>query len=545
MFSPVIQIGMSAAMYPGAMAEGRRHNILPASRSLEDFGPQEEWPKLANQISSIMSGEKADTYRCTTNDDYTFKYTFDNPLSYKSFCFSVHFISLSDVIFNVQLGISDGRYSTWSHHQFSNKWKRVFVAHDFPQRPNELTILIAIQLSDHFKNLKDVEFAVAVMCVEEGLFPTSPIPALQYRDGERYSISLDKVGSIRRGLEGHILLIYTPYWFPDQLSQDRKYTIFAGFGKNGDQLFELSHDPRSRGLLTLEIDGFGSFVSHIPVPQSGPYAVSLDWNQANTEVSVDGVQHIICPLSIPIKECERLHFASSPKDEENSLFCSIQILKIYEYSIRHGELRNLLYLLSPEKFGRYNAEFQLKLVENLILYESRIKEAYAIVDKILKWCTLAREIPNARLEIDFRNQLYTSLKMEDFNPYREDENSNGRTDIVVPIVKEEGDVFNLRVETKMWGGTGYRNVPSQPIKYMDETETFGIYVMIAENANEEIRRKFVQFASNNKEFSNCGIIGDNPLSKELPFHFFSVHKNDIQGNTKIILCILCSVSNNS
>ena len=155
--------------------------------------------------------------------------------------------------------------------------------------------------------------------------------------------------------------------------------------------------------------------------------------------------------------------------------------------------------------------------------------------------------PNKRFtETQVRDWVYALICRPETRHGREVYSEIGRTDLDIRYRQEKDASLgreaidkNFKVEFKIWGRNGYREAPSQPLKYLSESEFVAAFVMIDRRARPNIA-EFENIVRNNKEYPCLGIYDIKLLDSDLKY-FVSFHEDKRYRSPRMVINVYFTI----
>jgi hypothetical protein len=175
------------------------------------------------------------------------------------------------------------------------------------------------------------------------------------------------------------------------------------------------------------------------------------------------------------------------------------LLRYFRYALTTDtEVTTTEECLEDEGFSYFISQLQFVVPE---IYEQFPPQRHFVEDEVRDWVYALMRGPANRSS----RESYTKI---------------GRTDIVLNY-KDDDRERRYRIELKIWGRDGYRDAPSQPLKYMAEDERAGAFIMIDRRAEPNME-EFIEIVRANREFP-CLSIREVPLMDIDLKYFVSFH----------------------
>lgn len=543
--------GPSGAL--GLLLEGRRHNLIQYSNDIEALVPALAGTR-SGAIKSIFSGEEVAAFTVHTNQTRRITFSVKNTLKSKDFTISFYgVIATSErrsgenaVSVPYEISISDGKEKKTNSGSLSKHWKRHSCSFSFSRTPKQIFCEFATLPNCIMSHPIEYQFGITGLCLEEGLFRTSPITTageIGRREPDKLSIKGDNLSLSK---DGTFLFVYQPIWKPAQLGAGNDPIIFEALcSSDGEQGCRLVHSSQSDGELRLDVldQGGGvvrSFVGKRPPPTNEVLIASLNWSGSDISLYLDGDLVTEGTLDYPISATEELYIGSSRTDSQASLFCHMKQFKVFDEIISERSLRALLFAMDPGIFGRFKSIYEKILKSSdCPLVEGEYRE---IIDLLIRvaagWSEFGRKFDD---EAGYRNSCAEHLYSNNLVQSRESLSHDGETDITIHISDGSDSLpaKQIKVEFKIWPRNDYKEAPAKPIKYMSEFDEVGVVYMISELKKKDISEQFKEIVTSNSDYI-CLQCWDQPLGAALPYHFVTKHRDPVTETDKIILSILFS-----
>ncbi len=537
----------------GLLVEGRRHNLLLHSNDIEKLAPELAGTR-SGKMSSIVAEESCPAFRCDTSRSFSIKFEADNPLQGKDFTVSLYGVLASSRQESVEsiksipfeLSISDGRERKVIKGSLNKSWNRHHCSILFSRIPTQIYCEFSTLSNLVLAKASEYQFGLTCLCLEEGLFPSSPIittGAIGLREPDILSLNPE---NLTFNDAGTLLVFYQPLWTHSQLTPGIDPIILEFLSDaRGEQGVRLVHDSQNNAQLRLDVwsdsgEAVSSFSGNRPPPANDVFVTSLNWEGCDFSLLLDGDLITSGQFDRPLSEMEKFYVASGKTDGEASLFAHIKQILIYPEEIADASLHALLYTLDPGVYEKFHAAYD-KLIE-----ESKcpmIKgESLPLVELLLRvaasWSVFNRTFDN---EAGYRDSCAEILFTNKLIQSRESLANEGETDLTIHI-PQESDVLpgrEIKIEFKIWPRNDYNEVPTKPIKYMSEYDEIGAVFMIANHKRKDVRQEFRELVISNREYPYIKV-WDQPLGAALPFHFVTQHRDPSTETDKFILSILIS-----
>jgi hypothetical protein len=154
-------------------------------------------------------------------------------------------------------------------------------------------------------------------------------------------------------------------------------------------------------------------------------------------------------------------------------------------------------------------------------------------------------------EEDVRDFAWALICRPGSDPARESYSKIGRTDLTLTYRSSEDQQeysseknigerpqseiveSNFRVEFKIWGREGYKEAPSQPLKYMAESELAAAFIMIDRRAGPNIA-DFEEIVASNADYP-CLSVREIPLVETDLRYFVSFHSDPRYRTPRLVM----------
>jgi hypothetical protein len=201
------------------------------------------------------------------------------------------------------------------------------------------------------------------------------------------------------------------------------------------------------------------------------------------------------------------------------------MLRYFRYALTtDSELATIQDCLLDEGFSYFISQLQFAIPE---IYSQFPPQRHFIEDEVRDW-------------------IYALMRGPANRSTRESYTKVGRTDVVLNYrVNIDAEVVDrsYRIELKIWGRDGYKDAPSQPLKYMAEDERAGAFIMLDRRAKPNLE-DFVEIVRTNKEFP-CLSIREVPLIETDIKYFLSFHSDARYRTPRMMINLFLPIPDNT
>jgi hypothetical protein len=529
--------------------------------------------EVVGQVRSILSGALARVYRFELLEREQVARTYPRRTGVT---FSIYARTVTgEETLRVELV---GPYSSQTaDFQIDATWRRHSVTMQSEISLQPLDIFFSTR--NPMRRVSDIALAFA-QC-EDALYASSAIPgdALlpaiargpsdrgAFRDADRVEVNLQDQNV--SSAAATVVFVGQPLFRPGQLFDDQIATFFSLWCEQKRvELTIGAHGGHKSHLVAQVRDGDASILheSSLIVGDEN-YFVTLTMDHGAATIVVNGA--IVLGFDVP----PDVRFNSAQLGGGRALNAGafgghLQKFGIYETALVYPAVVELYAQMCPDHphpAHDYLLRFldPLSAGEEKHTYEScRDDEGFSFFLRRLIFALpfIYRQFEPGRhfREEDVRDAVWLVLSSPDARAERESYSKVGRTDLTVVYLHPERPLVALhddellrdpqppklvqkeyRVEFKIWGRDGYKEAPTQPIKYMVPGELAAAFVMIDRRQRPSLEQ-FKEIVRSNSEYE-CVSIHEVPVF-EIDFpHFVSFHRDPRDRNLKMVLNILVSI----
>jgi hypothetical protein len=174
----------------------------------------------------------------------------------------------------------------------------------------------------------------------------------------------------------------------------------------------------------------------------------------------------------------------------------------------------------------------LKAREDDESLQKLLKEMPFALDRVL--ADFAKK--KAFVEAEVRDKVHDLLLTAQSKNRREAFESSGIADLLVSYPETNSQRTTCKdflVEFKIWGRSGYQDLPSQPLSYMLDNHDVGVAVMIDTRVRPNIT-SFQEIIRANPSFKCLELSTSAHFSTDIPY-FCSLHQDDRFSNPRLII----------
>lgn len=207
---------------------------------------------------------------------------------------------------------------------------RAYVSHVFSFFPNEIVGKTTITNDSNSKR----RFRILFPCIEEGRFPSHPIPCGEVRRGDGYSFKHTQ--NMRTMVkEGRIQFTFQTYWNGFDLTPGIDPYFMYWYSSDEKNGFAITGDSQNNGTLAILAtkDGHScKMVTDMVVLQNVIYLIDLSWDSNGVIVVVNNAHCYKCVDPI-FPDCSKLdepfYLGCKPENEVNAVFAIMTQLTMY------------------------------------------------------------------------------------------------------------------------------------------------------------------------------------------------------------------------
>lgn len=494
--------------------------------------------RVVSRISSIAANELANVYRLVSRTEYNSLRAFPED---RGIVFSFYARTVSGEI-SLRVRIQSPFSSQTKDFLVTEKWLRFEVS-----MINDITLQ---PLNVFFKNLNaTTDVAIAFPQLEKGLRATSPIPP----DIQLPSIAKKSslTGSSRSAEEAHtnnlvvdsnsgtLILVAEPLAKTDQIMDD-EFRSFISLWASQEDLevsIGISGFHSKQFVIRHKIKNKDTFIISDIIGGNKEYFISIVFDRNNLNLIING--SIAATLLLNNRYIFDRTYIGSSRNPNEQLGGYLKRLLHYEAPLLYPRLLEIYGLICPHN-SQYTYQFMLKYFKYSLASESEVytlnncldQEGFSYLISQLKFAIpeIFLQFPPGRYfqEEDIRDWVMAIMKRPSRHGLiRESYSKIGRTDLILSYCNtkenpEEDTLYNnYRIEFKIWGRDGYKEAPSQPLKYMEEDELVGVFIMVDRRQNPKIE-DFENIIINNLDYP-CFSIREIPIIETEIRYFISFH----------------------
>jgi hypothetical protein len=439
----------------------------------------------------------------------------------------------------IEVSLSDGTETEAITCELAQTERRYSVSKEFHSSPVELWV--TFKDSKKFPSKEPFKLIVEFLVLEDGLFQSSYFASYDDLPGkrplDRHSIPCDNLSEE----QGAIVVFFRPEWFGHELGWHENACIFDWSANAGVTVLADGSDF-GRFKLVLRTEDGVEVIDSQQIPVSDEiYCLCVRWADGVVEFCLNSKS------IVPSESSHRVSEMPAPNDLGNELYLlnaregdhlsgfgylhpayrtddnSIRLENFVLLSTRwlsDGDIRAHMYSMYAANYPEYRFDWLRSTSGNDARMFKASNWCTSITHFLLKLEDVWQQNPpgwlreESVLEAECRDEVHRTMLSMEWSSSIEFQGANGvRTDLYL----EDGQQNErIRIEFKVWGRSGYKDIPEQPIKYFASNESFGVVVMINENISS-IGNKYRMNVVNSA--TNCvGLC-------ELPFeaNFFSDH----------------------
>lgn len=449
---------------------------------------------------------------------------------------------------------------------FSRQTKEIEVIDNWERHIISLFSECSLQPLDVYIKSKyeEIELSIAFPQVEEGLYATSPIlpelslPAIASgpsssgprRESDRMWIDKEKSGVEIDSNSATITCLAEPTPKTSQLLKSDFLPFISLWSKEKNLEYSAGISGYSNGLFVLReryFDGENiieeSFESDL-IGGKQKYLLCLSFDRGICSLIVNGKILLLFQVDALIK-FDRIYIGCSHFNSIESLSGGLHNFLLFPTPLTYPRILQLYSSMLPEA-GQYTYEYMMKYFTFALTdeneeysFKSCLEQNgfnYLISQLNFTIPCLFDQFPTSLgfKEEDIRDYAYALMKRPGGSIQREGYSKIGRSDLLLEY-KEQDSIEKYHIEFKIWGRKGYNEVPSQPLKYMSDSERAGVIIMIDRSKRTKYEQ-FKEIVSNCVDYP-CYSIKEIPLLDTDVYYFLSFHKDDRYRGLRLMICI--------
>ncbi|MCT0211701.1 MULTISPECIES: hypothetical protein [Synechococcales] len=399
------------------------------------------------------------------------------------------------------------------------------------------------------------DVAIAFPQCEEGLFATSPIPpdvelpvvvasaseTGSTRSADRAWIDKDKTGIEIDSNSSTVILVAKPTPTTAQIQDDQFLTLFSFWCSESTSELSIgisgSHNCafviRKRTAENVE------FTCTSYIAGCDLYFVCAVFDQGTVSLIVNGAIAARLLLSESMV-FERIYLGCSHGCQVDSFSGHFMRFIIYGTPLLYPRILEMYCECCPGNVN-YTYAYMLDYFRYALTDDSEMAtldacmadEGFSFFIRQLQFAipeVFEQFPPHGEFqEADIRDWVLAIIKRPGVRASRESYSKIRRTDLrLAYTLPGDGSATDLvekqyRIEFKIWGRHGYKDVPSQPMKYMTEDELVGASIMIDRRATPSIC-DFEDYVRANPDYQ-CISIKEIPVMEANLRYFVSFHRD--------------------
>ncbi|PHR59837.1 MAG: hypothetical protein COA47_08605 [Robiginitomaculum sp.] len=446
----------------------------------------------------------------------------------------------------------------------NSSWKRyeISIQNKLAVKPLKVFCTLMSSVKLH------ADISVFFFQCEEGLYTSSPIPPdIQLpcfaKDGEKgetrdrdiVHIENDKHNGIISSHSATVIMVAEPGPKTCQIMEDQFLTFFSLWSsKHSTEIsIGISGKHGAKFVLRVHENGTDQYIESNIIGSNSKYFVCVLFDRNAITVIIDGYVAIMTN----IKNCEfdKTYLGCSVLRKNDSLNGSIKSIVTYDSPLIYHRILEIYGELFPEGIP-YTYEYMYRYFQYALTTDSELATFNKCIDES-SFSYFIRQLDFAIPEIfnqfppgqsfkeeDVRDWVYALLRKPEDRIHREEYSKIGRTDLTLvyaPTESEKTDGRKYHIEFKIWGRRGYKHAPSQPLKYMSENESVGVFIMIDRRASANIDH-FIAIVKNNDEYP-CLSIKSVPILEANLRYFVSFHKDSRYRSLRMMINIFIPIKN--
>lgn len=415
------------------------------------------------------------------------------------------------------------------------------------------------------------DVAIAFPQCEEGLFATSPIPpdvelpvvvasaseTGSTRSADRVWLDKNKTGIEIDSNSSTVILVARPAPTTAQILDDQFLTLFSFWcSESSSELsIGISGSHNCAFVIRNRTAEKAEFTCTSHIAGCDHYFVCAVFDQGIVSLIVNGGIAARLLLSEAIV-FERIYLGCSHECEADSFSGQFMRFTIYGTPLLYPRILELYCEYCPDNIN-YTYAYMLDYFRYALTEDSEMAtleacmadEGFSFFIRQLEFAIpeVFEQFPpqSGFQEADIRDWVFAIIRRPGVRASRESYSKIGRTDLMlVYSLPGEGSPSDLvdkqyRIEFKIWGRHGYKEIPSQPMKYMTEDELVGASVMIDRRAAPSIS-DFEDYVRANPDYQ-CISIKEIPVMDSNLRYFVSFHHDPRYRMARMMINILLPI----
>lgn len=497
---------------------------------------------MANQknnrvIDSPLNGKKSNVIRLNEPGHITGGSS--SAINYKTACFSFYGKLISgDGRFLISFKDEDNLCKSTKIIKLKKTWTRfsINLKADIELKKVEWKI--------EYLGESTIEFSFDLPQIERGLRPTSYIPEgtrdrdVMYYDLEKENLQLVPTATI--------VCEFQTSNHSKELIENELRTILS-FEIDSENEIIIGFDGNHNGSLSIVTragDKFDSIKLGYNINEDELILLVLTYDKDESYIYINGAP--VWKSKPIVKSNPKKLFIGSVSDEtykkgykEYSLNGHVKNFMIYEKYFFHDEIVGLNKFFDKESpiKGRTRSS---DLIANYIGEGEKffLNELENVLNSSLSY------LKKGTIEDVIRDTFSMLFEGRGSTITREQHKGIGRTDLLIEYDKTS-NLFTqnkFRIEFKIWGRTGYKKAPSQPIKYMGLGEKIGVFIMFDYSVKDKFQRMKEFFKTNEKYPQvECAEINSKNLFNYNLKAFISEHESPINSHNVAVIGIYIGI----
>lgn len=509
---------------------------------------------IIRKVTSIIEGCNAPLYKISTNVKNHIVGCTLEPNS-KQAVFSLYAKSYSGCLTS-NLEIKSNNYHHTKSIKINNKWKRYYIYHEGNIPVDQLDIYLSIVNDDK----KSVNIAFLFPQLESKKYASDPIPPsltlpiINYCGGVGATVAPDRFSiNLRAGIgeissqSGSILIEATQNIPLKYLESNAYHPFFSLYASESESSFSVGVSERYSGAIVIKKSNPSDvwLINSHTIGDNGKFVIGLIFDRKWTKLFING------SLSAVINSDERLYYDTihlGSEEDQNGGYLSgtIQRMSIFHVPLQNKNMSNLSAIGSEisnnllpgyikENISDLDGEYDFAGLMDRINDD----EFLGFLSRDLRYTVeaIGEQFPPSSnfIEENIRDWAYATLRGPNQIASREDFSKIGRSDLRVQY-NGEGKEYIFLAEFKIWGRQGYKELPTQPIKYMKLDDDVGVIFLIDRRKRQSSKESYREILRLNSEYPLIDFIENRIL--ELPFHYIlSVHKDSRREAPRLIVTV--------
>jgi hypothetical protein len=426
----------------------------------------------------------------------------------------------------------------------NERWQRIQI-----NLRNEITVKpLDVFLISRTVIRTSADIAIAFPQIEEALFATSPIPPdIQlpvigkegekggHRDADRVWLDKEKTGLSIDSDSATVVITADSIVDTDQFLETSFHPVLSFWSSAArfEVAIGISGKHGARFVVRNTTGEEIKFVGSDIIAGKQKYFLCAVLDHGTLSVVINGAIAIVTDLE-GLFEFDRTYIGSShtTKDAFNGYILRYaqfgtpllypRLLYLYRDSFPDQPQHTLTFMLLYFRYSltteNENATFDACLNDKGFSYF--ISQLDFAVPQIYEQFPPGRHF----IEEELRDWVMALMRRPGVTASRESYSRIGRTDLTLTYLEAQPPTEkNYRIEFKIWGRAGYNESPSQPLKYMTESELAAAFIMVDRRAHPNIA-DFERLVLNSAEFS-CLAVKEIPILKSDLRYFISFHQD--------------------